>query len=163
MVNRVTKPLSANLPIPEASTVRKFDSAHFFNWIIADFIFIIADFIFITVAYIKQNKERMVEGELRCKQLNAYLERLNLKKSIWLCEDASGIIVKIEYDPSTNQIVGLVLPLNSHTGIPILFSFMADTAAEEVCPNESIQTFIFDFDTTSDGKSTTICFTNVWF
>lgn len=72
----------------------------------------------------------MIEGELRCKQLNEYLEHLKLKKIVWLSEDATGIVLKIEYDPSTNQIIGLVLPLNSETGIPISFSFMANSAAD---------------------------------
>lgn len=72
----------------------------------------------------------MIEGELRCKQLNTYLEHLKLKKYVWLSEDATGIILKIEYDPSTNQVVGLVLPINPKTGIPISFSFMAESAAD---------------------------------
>lgn len=92
--------------------------------------FIIIEFTFLSVAYIKQNKQRMIEGELRCKQLNEYLEQLQLKKCIWLCEDATGIVSKIEYDPSTNQIVGLVLPFNSKTGNPISFSFMAESDAD---------------------------------
>lgn len=84
----------------------------------------------ISVAYIKQKKQRIIEGELRSKQLNEYLECLQLKKWIWLSEDATGIVSKIEYDPSTNQVVGLVLPLDSKTGNPISFSFMAETASD---------------------------------
>lgn len=124
--------LSANLPIPKASTVRKFYK--FINTFLTSLFYcgfvIINGFTFLSVAYIKQNKEKMIEGELRCKQLNQYLERLNLKKCVWLCEDGTGIVLKLEYDPSTNQIVGLVLPLNSKTGIPISFSFMAESAAD---------------------------------
>lgn len=58
------------------------------------------------------------------------MERLKLKKCVWLSEDASGIVSKIEYDPSTNQVVGLVLPFNLTTGFPISFSFMAESAAD---------------------------------
>lgn len=47
--------------------------------------------------------------------------------SIWLCEDASGIDVKVELDPSTNQLVGLVLPFDSENGMPITFTFLAES------------------------------------
>lgn len=58
------------------------------------------------------------------------MERFKLPKCVWLCEDGSGIVQKVEYDPSSNQLIGLVLPLNENTGIPMSFSFMAKSAAD---------------------------------
>lgn len=81
------------------------------------------------VRYINQNKQRIIEGELRCDGLKQYLERLQLPMCVWLCEDGSGINAKIEFDPTTNQMVGLVLPINS-TGMPVPFQFLAKSADE---------------------------------
>lgn len=78
--------------------------------------------------YISQFKTRIVEGELRCKELRAYLEKINSKMNVWLCEDGSGINTKVELDPLTNQLVGIVLPFNSKNGMPISFTFLADSA-----------------------------------
>lgn len=41
---------------------------------------------------------------------------------VWLSEDATRISNKIQYDPSSNQIVGLVLPLDDN-GLPTTFTF----------------------------------------
>lgn len=48
-----------------------------------------------------------------------------MRNIVWLSEDASGIEGKIEFDPRTNQMVGIVLPLNQCTGIPISSSYLA--------------------------------------
>lgn len=82
------------------------------------------------VSYINLHKPQVIEGELRCKQLVEYLEHLKSAKCVWLCEDATGINNKIEFDPKTNQLVGLVLPIHSGTGIPISFSYMAKNAED---------------------------------
>lgn len=85
---------------------------------------------FLSVKYIGNEKPRVVEGELRCKQLVEYLDHLKVRKFVWLSEDATGIINKIEYDPKFNQLIGLVLPINSNSGMPISFSFIAKTAED---------------------------------
>lgn len=82
------------------------------------------------VSYISQHKPRIIEGELRCKQLGEYLDHLKLSKHVWLCEDASGINAKAEFDPKTNQLVGLVLPLHSDSGMPKTFTYMAKNAED---------------------------------
>lgn len=87
-------------------------------------------YIFITVSYISKSKERIIEGQLRVHKLVEYLERLKLPKKVWICEDASGIIANVKYDPSSNQLVGNVLPLDSTTGMPVSFSFLAKSAEE---------------------------------
>lgn len=118
--------LSANLPIPQANTIRKFSMNYsknswncFLNYCM-----------FITVGYISKSKSKIIEGQLRVQELSEYLERLKMPKKIWICEDASGINAKVEYDPSSDQLVGNVLPLNSTTGMPISFSFLARSAED---------------------------------
>lgn len=73
---------------------------------------------------IDDNKSRVVEGQLRCAELASHLSNLNAVKSIWIAEDATAIVSKISYDPATNQLVGIILPLNSN-GCPKPFSFLA--------------------------------------
>lgn len=80
--------------------------------------------------YINQNKPRIIEGQLRCEELNAYLEGLKLDKYVWLSEDATGIVAKVEFDPKTNQMVGLVLPMDPGTGMPAAFTYLARNVDE---------------------------------
>lgn len=72
----------------------------------------------------------MVEGQLRCNELSEYLRKLNAPRTIWLSEDATGIVPKIEYDHASNQLTGLVLPTNNSTGMPVTYSFLARSSDE---------------------------------
>lgn len=83
-----------------------------------------------SVQHINENKPRIIEGEIRSKALSNYLEVLNLEKYVWLSEDGSGIVEKVEFDPNTNQMVGLVLPIDPLTGNPIPFTYLARDADE---------------------------------
>lgn len=80
--------------------------------------------------YIDEKKNQPVEGELRCEELNHYLEKLKVPKIVWLSEDGSGIIQKAVFDVKTNQIVGPLLPINSSTGMPKTRSFIARTITD---------------------------------
>lgn len=73
--------------------------------------------------YISQHKPRVIEGELRIDELAKHLEKFNSPKTVWLSEDGSGIVSKVAYDSSTNQLVGVVLPTDSNTRFPISFSY----------------------------------------
>lgn len=73
-------------------------------------------------------KQRVHEGELRCEQLLQHLERTNSPKAVFLSEDGSGIVKKVVYDKINDQLVGLVLPFEKESGMPIQFSFKAETA-----------------------------------
>lgn len=96
------------------------------------------------VQYISQSKSKVIEGELRCQGLLHYIEKIDAPKKVWLSEDGSGVVTKVEYDPSTNQLVGLVLPTNSTTGMPIPFSFLAKSAeAIEKQVHKSRSTLIY--------------------
>lgn len=70
----------------------------------------------------------MVEGDLRCEELSHYLENVGAPKVVWLSEDATAITPIINYDPVTDELVGLVLPTDGLTRCPILHSFEAKTA-----------------------------------
>lgn len=56
-------------------------------------------------------------------------------RTVWLSEDATGIVSRVQFDVSTNQLVGLVLPINDMNGMPIPFSFPANSV-------EGIETFM---------------------
>lgn len=77
---------------------------------------------------IHTSKNRIVEGELRCELLCQHLERSSSPKSVFLSEDGSGVVKKVVYDSHSNQLIGLVLPMNEKNGMPIICSFKADSA-----------------------------------
>lgn len=82
------------------------------------------------MGYISEYKTKITEGELRCKDLVHYLETVKAKKYVWLSEDASGVVAKVEFDSKSNQMIGLVLPSNPSTGMPIPFSYLARSECE---------------------------------
>lgn len=75
--------------------------------------------------HIHAEKERIIEGELRCEQLSKHLEMTKSPRAVFLSEDGSGVIQKVVYDSHTNQMIGLVLPFNETNGMPRSFSFIA--------------------------------------
>lgn len=84
--------------------------------------------IFSIVRCIANSKSPIVEGEVRAKELAEYLDNLKATKVVWLSEDATAITRKVVYDPTTNQLIGIVLPHNKTTGCPIPSTFMATDA-----------------------------------
>lgn len=51
-------------------------------------------------------------------------------RRVWISEDATAITAKVNYDPSTDQLVGITLPIDSKTGCPIVLNYEArDEAA----------------------------------
>lgn len=67
---------------------------------------------------------------MRCKQLATYLNEIKCPKYVFLSEDATGIVQKVSYDVYSNQLVGLVLPINASNGMPKMFSFEAKSAED---------------------------------
>lgn len=49
---------------------------------------------------------------------------------VWLSEDATGILPKIEYDTATSQLIGQVLPIDKKTGVPISKTYLARSHGE---------------------------------
>lgn len=82
------------------------------------------------VHYINDKKQKVIEGELRCGELSEYLKYHEAPRRIWLSEDATGIVSKVEYDSTANELVGLLLPIHEMTGMPNAHSFMARSANE---------------------------------
>lgn len=57
--------------------------------------------------------------------LKNYLLERYAGNNIWLCENGSGIICKVQYDQSLDQLVGIVLLLDEHNGCPRRYEFTA--------------------------------------
>lgn len=75
------------------------------------------------------DKNVLIEGELRCNDLRQYLIDHKSDMSVFLSEDASGIVKRVTYDPKTQQLVGIVLPLKEN-GIPKTMCFVPRSAEE---------------------------------
>lgn len=79
------------------------------------------------MGYINAYKSEVIEGQLRIKELKIYLESLKLEMVVWISEDGTSNVVKVEFDPKTNQMIGIVLPIDVTTGMPIPFTFLASS------------------------------------
>lgn len=77
---------------------------------------------------INENKNPIIEGQIRAKELSQYLDDMKSTKCVWLSEDGTAILAKVSYDPKTNQLIGLVLPNNKSTGCSTPFTFLATDA-----------------------------------
>lgn len=71
--------LSHNLPMPKTSSVCEYFNK-FKAYEISTDQFL--EFIYSIVKYIEKNKQSVLEGRLRCKELNEYLEKLNSPKYV---------------------------------------------------------------------------------
>lgn len=87
-------------------------------------------FTFVLVKYIGMKKNYLVEGSLRCEELKNYLNKIGAPKEIWLSEDGTRIVQRATYDMRSNKIVGINLPINGLTGMPITESYLARTLSE---------------------------------
>jgi hypothetical protein len=96
--NKTLQVLYSNLPLPSISTVQQ---------------------------NMKNNDNKIVEGQLRMSELKDFLVSNNLHLKVWISEDGTRILEKVEYDPQTNQLVGLVLPLEKD-GMPKVLSHEAE-------------------------------------
>lgn len=83
------------------------------------------DLLLYIVRCVAKYKSRIIEGQIRAKELATYLDRMKVSKQVWLSEDATVITSKVTYDPHTNQLVGLVLPIDEITGCPKPFTYLA--------------------------------------
>lgn len=82
-----------------------------------------------TNRYMARPHHQIIEGELRCDELLAYLKERNLPPCVCISEDATRVINRVQYDAKSNQLVGFVLPMD-HNGLSIPFSFKARSALE---------------------------------
>lgn len=89
---------------------------------------------------VSKDKPTITEGQLRHLELFKYLEALKVDKYVSLSEDATNITGMVEYSPKSNQIIGLLPPLNDDTGMPIpyLFAATSATAMESILTDPKI-------------------------
>lgn len=80
--------------------------------------------------FIRASNSHITEGVIRGQQLRIYLEQRKQPSVVCLSEDATRIVGKVQYDSSSNQLIGFVLPISNSTGLPIPFSYPARDAAE---------------------------------
>lgn len=80
--------------------------------------------------YIRKSDCHIIEGILRPQELLIYLKDRKLPLVVALSEDGTKIVGRVQYDSKTNQVVGLVLPINNQNGLPIPFTFKARNASE---------------------------------
>lgn len=80
--------------------------------------------------YIRASNCHMTEGILRSEELCVYLKQRKQPPIVSLSEDATRIVGKVQYDSSSNQLVGFVLPTNAETRMPIPFAYHARNATE---------------------------------
>lgn len=85
-----------------------------------------------TNRYIRRSNQSIVEGVLRCEELLLYLTERKLPLAVTLSEDATRIVGRVQYDSSTNLMVGFVLPINNSNGMPTPYVFKARSTAEIV-------------------------------
>ncbi|KAL4153942.1 hypothetical protein QTP88_001775 [Uroleucon formosanum] len=71
-------------------------------------------------------KNSIIEGEFRFGQLEEFLEKNKLPMCVWIREDAVRITSKIEYNSSSNKIVGFVVPFKN--GMAEVDAFLATLA-----------------------------------
>ena len=82
------------------------------------------------VRYINRNQSKIVEGELRAKELYDYLIDKKANLEVWISEDGSGIVPKIQYDPTHDELVGMTLEIDEKTGCPKKFASTANDEEE---------------------------------
>lgn len=71
---------------------------------------------------------KIAEGEVNFRELNTYFNKKTIPKYIWVSEDATRITGKIEYDTSSNKLMGFVLPLKN--GLPETNKYVAKSAKD---------------------------------
>lgn len=97
-----------------------------------------------TNRYIHSTNCHIIEGVLRADELYTYLTERNLPLVVCLSEDATRIVDKTQYNPSTNQISGFVAPLKEN-GMPVAFNYPARNAeeiAQHFLNENSVSTFV---------------------
>lgn len=55
---------------------------------------------------------------------------MDASMDVWISEDGSGIVPKIQYDPVRDELVGITLPFDEKTGCPKKFESTAKDAEE---------------------------------
>lgn len=76
--------------------------------------------------FISTQKQNIVEGEYRFKELKEVLLERNLPLRVWVSEDGTRVIGKIQYYQISNKVIGFVLPFEN--GIANVNAYLATSA-----------------------------------
>ena len=79
--------------------------------------------------FISDSADLIIEGQCRAKELKTFLETNKYPSYVWVSEDATRISNKVQFDPSSNTLIGLVAPWNEHS-MPRPHFFKVDSAAK---------------------------------
>lgn len=112
-----------------------------------------------TNRFIRKSHRGIIEGQLRCDELLTYLEERGLPLIVSLSEDSTRIINRVQYDASTNQLIGFVLPKNEN-GVSNPFSYKARSASEIIghySRNNPISSFVTTIMATPLGNAPSFC------
>lgn len=83
-----------------------------------------------TNRYVRASNCQITEGILRIEELKIYLENRKLPFVVSLSEDATRVVDRVQYDSTSNQLIGFVPPISPFNGLPIPFQFPARSAHE---------------------------------
>lgn len=59
--------------------------------------------------------DNVVEGSLRVEALKHHLEDYKTSLEVWLSEDDSGTINKVQYDKKDNLLLGFIIPKDKNS------------------------------------------------
>ncbi|CAG9765751.1 unnamed protein product [Ceutorhynchus assimilis] len=68
----------------------------------------------------------VIEGVVSMCELKNYLVKRKLPLSVFISEDQTAILKKIQYDPKSNKLVGVLLP-KDNTGFPVTNKFIVSS------------------------------------
>ncbi|XP_071635002.1 uncharacterized protein [Temnothorax longispinosus] len=68
------------------------------------------------------------EGVLYMANLKMYLNARKLPLKVFISEDQTAVLKRIQYDPKSNKLVGFVLDKNDETGFPLTEKFIVNSA-----------------------------------
>lgn len=68
------------------------------------------------------------EGVLYMTNLKIYLNARKLPLKVFISEDQTAVLKRIQYDPKSNKLVGFVLDKNDETGFPLVEKFIVNSA-----------------------------------
>lgn len=85
-----------------------------------------------TLSAIKEDiqKDRMNPCHIYAKELQSFLEKNNLPKHVIVAEDATRLLDRIEIDPQTNELFGLLANTDEITGMPQADFFKVNTPSQ---------------------------------
>lgn len=79
-----------------------------------------------TILRIIHETKPVVDAECRSKELKIKLTESQSPLKVWISKDVTRCIGKVQYNPKTNELIGLVLPTDENS-MPIACSFLADS------------------------------------